>query len=160
MGRQPAWPASFIIWIVSLLIIWINKAGLLAPPNECPLSVFHRGRSKLHALTPSLSLVCFLRHHRKQFYEAPPPASIRESSPHGFMFRLVFAVCPVNIRAAALQVSEVELDSGGVLKHLMMRKQIRSNRVVAYHFLCVCVCLVLLPPAAVALPPALRLAVL
>lgn len=36
--------------------------------------------------------------------KSPPPTSVREFSPHGLTFRLVFAICAVNIKAAALQV--------------------------------------------------------
>lgn len=82
-----------------------------------------------------------LRHQRKQFYEVPLPASVREFSPHGLTFRLVFAVCPVNIKAAALRASgKVECASDGVLKHIKMRKQTPSNRVVLVGLLQISVC--------------------
>lgn len=82
-----------------------------------------------------------LRYQRKHFYEVPLPA--RECSPHGLMFRLVFAVYPVNITAAALQVSgKVECVSDEVFKHITMSGACWA---IADLFLCLCVSLLLLP---------------
>lgn len=97
----------------------------------------------------------------------PPPCSPVSGNfpPHGLMLRLVFAVYPVNIEAAALQVSgKVELVSDVVLKHIKMRqtnllKQSAACWATADLFLCVSLSYCY-PPAAVALPPALSLAVL
>lgn len=58
------------------------------------------------------------------------------------MFRLVFAVYPVNITAAALQVSgKVECVSDEVFKHIRMSGALRYCRSFS-----VCVYLLLLPP--------------
>lgn len=59
------------------------------------------------------------------------------------MFRLVFAVYPVNITAAALQVSgKVECVSDEVFKHITMSGACWA---IADLFLCLCVSLLLLP---------------